>query len=161
MLPEMGCHAIAKADCFCVRPNPSVILPSLLLLQLGSHRSRTELTRNIRGATRPRINTQQLRELTVVVPPLAEQQAIVTAVEAHLGRLGTARVASKELARRISALEQSALAAAFRGELVPQDPNDEPADLMLARMRGEAEKPRTTAPATKPKRAREKDEAST
>jgi type I restriction enzyme S subunit len=36
-------------------------------------------------------------------------------------------------------LERSILAKAFRGELVAQDPNDEPADTMLARLRGTTE----------------------
>ena len=37
----------------------------------------------------------------------------------------------------LAALERSILAKAFRGELVPQDPADEPADAMLARLRSE------------------------
>lgn len=44
----------------------------------------------------------------------------------------------------VDKLTQSLLAKAFRGELVPQDPNDEPASALLARIRSEtngAEKP--------------------
>jgi len=40
----------------------------------------------------------------------------------------------------LNKLNQSILAKAFRGELVPQDPNDEPASVLLERIRAEREK---------------------
>ena len=43
------------------------------------------------------------------------------------------------LFQEISGLDQSILAKAFRGELVPQDPNDEPAAVLLDRIRAERE----------------------
>ena len=48
--------------------------------------------------------------------------------------------ASEKAQARTSSLDQSILAKAFRGELVPQDPNDEPASALLERTRAETEK---------------------
>jgi type I restriction enzyme S subunit len=45
------------------------------------------------------------------------------------------------IAAQLQNLDRALLAKAFRGELVPQDPNDEPADAMLARLRGESPSP--------------------
>ncbi|MBX3197915.1 MAG: restriction endonuclease subunit S [Labilithrix sp.] len=68
------------------------------------------------------------RDLPVPLCPEAEQLLVVNRLSGALSvvrQLGTATVDSL---RRIGQLEQAALAKAFRGELVPQDPNDEPAE---------------------------------
>jgi|GEM_PF-7085890 len=52
------------------------------------------------------------------------------------------------LSRRLTPATLATLAKAFRGELVPQDPNDEPASALLARLRNQ--------PATKPAKAKRK-----
>jgi type I restriction enzyme S subunit len=85
MLPELGGPAIAKADCFCVRPDAQVIRAQLMVFALGSHHARTELTRGIHGATRPRINTGQLRSLRVALPPRDEQPIILDPNQARSG----------------------------------------------------------------------------
>jgi type I restriction enzyme S subunit len=52
----------------------------------------------------------------------------------------------------LTTLDQSTLAKAFRGELVPQDPNDEPASVLLDRIRAEREKTQKPEKASKGKR---------
>jgi type I restriction enzyme, S subunit len=46
---------------------------------------------------------------------------------------------AEDASRRITDLDRTILAKAFRGELVPQDPNDEPASVLLDRIRAERE----------------------
>ena len=70
-----------------------------------------------------------------MIPPLGEQRAIVSAVEGHLARLKTLAAVLAEMGELAPALERACLASAFRGELVPQDRNDEPAEVMLARLK--------------------------
>lgn len=81
--------------------------------------------------------TSNVDHFVFPLPPAAEQDAIVEAVERHL----TARdIVGAEVCRAAAALpklDQSILAKAFRGELVPQDPNDEPASELLARIKAE------------------------
>ncbi len=91
-----------------------------------------------------------MRKTELLYPPLDEQTEIVHRVEqlfAFADQL-EAKVASAK--SRIDHLTQSILAKAFRGELVPQDPNDEPASLLLERIQAQ----RAAAPKAKAKRTR-------
>lgn len=75
------------------------------------------------------------RELPIPVPPEAEQTEIVRRAEqlfAFADQLETRLASAKS---RIDHLTQSILAKAFRGELVPQDPNDEPSSVLLERIK--------------------------
>lgn len=83
------------------------------------------------------INLKILNELVFPIPLLTEQTEIVRRVEqlfAFADQL-EAKVASAK--KRIDHLTQSILAKAFRGELVPQDPNDEPASVLLERIKAQ------------------------
>ncbi|MGS0538287.1 restriction endonuclease subunit S [Xanthomonas oryzae] len=94
------------------------------------------------------INLKVLNQVKLRIPPIKEQTEIVRRVEqlfAYADQL-EAKVAAAQ--QRIDALTQSLLAKAFRGELVPQDPGDEPASVLLQRIRAQ----RAAAP--KPKRGR-------
>ena len=97
------------------------------------------------SAGHQRITMDTIRDAEVVVPPLEEQTEIVRRVEqlfAFADQL-EARVAAAQ--ERIDKLTQSILAKAFRGELVPQDPNDEPASVLLERIKAQ----RAAAPKAK------------
>tara|TARA_B100001063_G_scaffold246769_1_gene287510 strand:+ start:239 stop:1612 length:1374 start_codon:yes stop_codon:yes gene_type:complete len=91
----------------------------------------------------PKINQKQLSEIPTPVPPAAEQTEIVRLVEQYFALADTLEKNLANAKQRVDNLTQSILAKAFRGELVPQDPNDEPADKLLARIKAarlEAEK---------------------
>ena len=81
VLPMLRTKAIAKADCFCLRPRVELVDRHYLTFQLVSGESYNRLMENVHGATRPRINTTQLRKLDIRVPSLPEQQEIVRRVE--------------------------------------------------------------------------------
>jgi type I restriction enzyme, S subunit len=96
----------------------------------------------------------QLKTVPVPLPPLEEQERIVAEVEARLSALDALRASIERAQQRSRALRAAVLAKAFRGELVPQDPADEPADRLLARLRAEREGEPT------PRRTRRKKVAS-
>jgi len=73
--------------------------------------------------------------MPVPIPPLEEQLAICEVLEFGLGTADSLRASTFESESELTQLDQSILAKAFRGELVPQDPNDEPASELLARIR--------------------------
>lgn len=86
------------------------------------------------GSTIPQINNTDIAPLEIPLPPSAEQCEIVRRVEqlfTYADQLETKVTSAKS---RIDHLTQSILAKAFRGELVPQDPNDEPASMLLKRI---------------------------
>ncbi|MGK8440588.1 restriction endonuclease subunit S [Ectopseudomonas hydrolytica] len=109
------------------------LLPKYLMYAFMA--GREHLLRSGQGSTVKTIYMPALKELRLLLPPLAEQSEIVRRVEqlfAFADQL-EAKVASAK--SRIDHLTQSILAKAFRGELVPQDPNDEPASVLLERIK--------------------------
>jgi type I restriction enzyme S subunit len=84
------------------------------------------------------VSLGELCSCPVPLAPFSEQAAVLDAIEPVLkNRLAAERLATDTLSR-LNELERAVLAKAFRGELIPQDPNDEPAEVMLARVRAEA-----------------------
>jgi type I restriction enzyme S subunit len=95
----------------------------------GTFMRASSLTTNIAHLT-----SERLRPLPFPLAPSAEQIELVRRSRTALDGAGTlsqrVRVASQSCAQ----LDQSTLTKAFRGELVDQDPNDEPASVMLSRL---------------------------
>jgi type I restriction enzyme S subunit len=89
------------------------------------------------GSNVPQINHDDVTPLSIALPPLEEQRRIVAEVEAKLSALDALRASIERAQRRSKALRAAVLAKAFHGELVPQDPSDEPADALLSRIRAD------------------------
>jgi type I restriction enzyme, S subunit len=95
-----------------------------------------EITRAVgRGGAQPALNGAKVRALPLPLPPLDEQREIAQRVEALLQYLDQMEHLCATSRRRTDDLEQTVLNKALSGGLVPQDPNDEPADVMLDRSR--------------------------
>jgi len=77
------------------------------------------------------------RNVPVPICSTDEQKEIVRRVEAALARSARVKAAVEAQRVQLDALDRAVLDKAFRGELVPQDPADEPANVMLARLRTE------------------------
>jgi len=89
------------------------------------------------------INQTALFGLNIGLPPLAEQIEIVRRVEALFACADRLEARHKAARAQVQKLTLTTLAKAFRGELVPQDPNDEPASVLLQRIRAQHDnKPR-------------------
>ncbi len=102
------------------------------------------LEKSFTGTTIKHLTGVKIRRYPIPLPPSPEQHRIVTKIE-QLFALANHLEQSLEIARkRTDRLEQSILAKAFRGELVPQDPNDEPASVLLDRIRRERDKIKMT-----------------
>jgi type I restriction enzyme, S subunit len=87
------------------------------------------------GTGQPYVNQTTLNGLTMPVPAVEEQREIVRRTNlafAWIDRLASEATSARKL---IEHLDQAVFAKAFRGELVPQDPNDEPASVLLDRIR--------------------------
>lgn len=86
------------------------------------------------GATRLRIDIAMFKGFPVPLPPIEEQKQIVRLVDQYFAFADTIEAQVKKAQARVDNLTQSILAKAFRGELVAQDLNDEPADKLLERI---------------------------
>ena len=80
------------------------------------------------------ISLTQCREAQIPLPPVEEQTEIVRLVDEYFALADTIEAQVNKARARVDNLTQSILAKAFRGELVPQDENDEPADKLLERI---------------------------
>jgi len=93
------------------------------------------------GSNVPQINNGDIAPLSIEVPPTAEQEEIsrrVSAAFAWIDRLASEATSARKL---IDHLDQAVLAKAFRGELVPQDPSEEHASVLVERIRVERATP--------------------
>jgi type I restriction enzyme S subunit len=130
---------------------PSTSLDSQYLeLALNSLLVRQQYRPLIQGTTAPHLNMRDIRALSIPVPSIQDQKAIVVVAQQLLSAHTLADMAIGQAKRRSAALRRSILAAAFSGRLVPQDPSDEPASALLERIAAERE---TSKPTRKKKAA--------
>ena len=80
---------------------------------------------------------QFLEKAQIPIPLLTEQAQIVSEIERHLSVADEIEATIKSELKRAERLRHSILKHAFSGKLVPQDPNDEPASILLEKIRGE------------------------
>ena len=110
---------------------------------------RKQLTASAYGAGKPGLNLDNIRSVKIPLPSAEEQTEIVSRINTILSikRSVSAQV-DIQLARS-EALRQSILKKAFAGQLVAQDPHDEPASVLLDRIRAEREQAAKNNHATK------------
>ena len=85
------------------------------------------------------LSVSKVSVLPIPLPPLAEQRRIVAEVERRLSVVQQAEATVEASLARAERLRQSILKQAFSGRLVPQDPDDEPASVLLERIKAERE----------------------
>ena len=96
------------------------------------------------GVKMPRVGTETMTSLLVPVPPLDEQRRIVEKIDEVASAVSAYDVAYQKTETLNSAfpeaLKKSILQEAVQGKLVPQDPSDEPAEVLLERIRAEKQR---------------------
>lgn len=90
---------------------------------------------NATGTTMKNLNEKIVANIPVPVPTLAEQERIVAEIESRFERADALETAVDRALNDAEKLKQAVLKKAFRGELVPQNPDDEPASVLLDRIR--------------------------
>ena len=138
MLPDHIEKAINKADCFCIRVRSEAINNRYLETVLATRTAYEQLVAEVHGATRPRINTTHLKDCQIPFPPIKEQIEIVSKISEMMSVVDVAEAQVVANLRRAERLRQSILKQAFTGQLVPQDQSDEPASVLLERIRTNA-----------------------
>lgn len=129
--------AVNKADCFAVENHGEMVQSAFISYYLQSPQVYYQLEGLIHGVGRPRINTTQLKELHFPVCTPEEQVEVVRILDALLQAADHLASDIDAALVHAEALRQSILKRAFSGQLVPQDPTDEPASALLARIQQE------------------------
>jgi type I restriction enzyme S subunit len=101
-------------------------------LHSGRFRKEGTITTNI-----AHLGAGRFSNIEFPLPSLDEQKKIVQRVEKLFKAIDRIEQEHQKASKLLDRLEQATLAKAFRGELVPQDPNDEPAAVLLERIRAE------------------------
>ena len=123
------------------RLSETSILPEYISLAAKTEYSKDYFFRNASQTVNlASINLTTLGKLPLPIPSTLEQKEICENVREAFTVIENLRRLYQDNVEELSQLDQSILAKAFRGELVPQDPNDEPASVLLDRIRAEREK---------------------
>ncbi|MGR3604012.1 restriction endonuclease subunit S [Sulfitobacter sp.] len=86
------------------------------------------------GVSQSNINAQKLKAFPISLPSVEEQREIIRRVATAFTRIENLTEEATRAAHLLDRLDERLLAKAFRGELVPQDPDDEAAEALLARI---------------------------
>ena len=137
LIPEGVAPGIVKADCARIRVNRDVLLPDFLTACLNSRNTKQRVASLIKGIGRPRINLQHIRGICIPLPSFAEQTQIVSVITGAFDEVSQQLEAIQLSLKQSAAQRKNILKSAFSGQLVPQDPTDEPASVLLERIRAE------------------------
>jgi type I restriction enzyme S subunit len=125
--------ACNNQNCAAIWVSQTEVSPEFIYYWLWSQYEVTR--RRGSGNNQPALNKARVEGMAFPLPPLSEQAEIVSEVERRLSVVAELEATVEVNLKRAERLGQSILERAFSGQLVPQDPNDEPASVLLARMR--------------------------
>lgn len=127
------------------------ITTKYLYFHLSWEKTRNYLRENATGTAgnMPKINQTTLINTPILLPPLPEQKEIVRQVEDLFKFADSIEERFKQAKAQVDKLTNSILAKAFRGELVPQDDTDEPASVLLERIKAEKDTNQAKPPGKK------------
>ena len=91
------------------------------------------------GGLQPFVSLNFLRTYLVPIPPVEEQHRIASILTDSINSIRKIEIFKNEFAISLEKVKSKILDLAIRGKLVPQDPNDEPASVLLERIRAEKE----------------------
>jgi len=128
---------------FCEQLSRLYVLYFLQTIELGGYS---------RATTVPSVRKTDVQQIPIPLPPLTEQQCIVEEVEQRLSVAGEMEKAVQQSLKRAQRLRHSILKRGFEGRLVPQDLSDEPASVLLERIKAKKAKREAETKATKGKR---------
>ncbi len=121
---------------------------------LNSSGFRSQYIDQITGTASPHLNIQDIRKLVIPVPSIDEQRVIATLIDSMFAEAANFDSVISMVRRQLDDLEQSILARAFQGELVPQDSDDEPASALLEQIRAQRVAIELTKKNAKPSRTK-------
>lgn len=136
---ELRIEATINQACAAIRVNEERAARTFVRIVLESNY--LEMRELAEGGSQPNLNLSKIKEFSLSLPSFGEQAAIVDRVAAIEAWVNTLERRSASALKILGVYQSAALSKAFRGELLPQDPNDEPASKLLARIRDRPDSP--------------------
>lgn len=140
LIPKSIEGSIMSQNCNKISLDGNLIENVFVLKYLQNSIAISQLKDKTTDTARPFLSLTNLKSIIIPLPPLEEQKEIVRRVEQLFAFADKIEARYTKAKTMLDKLPQSILAKAFRGELVPQDPNDEPASVLLERIKAEKEK---------------------
>lgn len=128
-------EAANNQNCAAIWAREAGVPPEYVYFWLWSQYEQTR--RGSCGNNQPALNKSIVERIFFPLAPLDEMDEIVRSVNQALDAISEQEMAIEISLKQSSAQRQNILRAAFAGQLVPQDPNDEPASVLLERIRAE------------------------
>lgn len=116
------------------------ILPEFIYFICISPQFQKSITENASATTLPILNKRKFEILPLPLSPVAEQKKVIEEIERRFSIAEEVEKVIDHSLKQAERLRQSILQRAFAGKLVPQDPNDEPAEKLLERIQAEKQK---------------------
>ncbi len=136
--------SIITADCIRIKPNAAIASVEFLSLFIESNLVRALMQTITAGVAQQKMSLQRFRVMPLPIPPIQEQREIVRRVEKLFDFADRLEARYQTARAQIDKLTPALLDKAFKGELVPQDPADEPASVLLAKIQQARAHPETT-----------------
>jgi type I restriction enzyme S subunit len=118
LVPDWLGPAIVKADCVRFAPDPALVTPAYLTIALNATPTRARARRLIRGVGRPRLGLTRFRQIPLPVPPLKEQEVIVSTIASLMSVADSTFTVVNDVVSRTLTLRSAVLERAFSGRLL-------------------------------------------
>ena len=128
-------EATNNQNCAAIWASETDVPPEYVYYWLWSRYDETR--RGSSGNNQPALNKSIVERIPFPLPPLRELAEIVNSIDASFAEIARQEIAVAHALKQSTAQRKNILKTAFSGQLVPQDPNDEPASMLLARIRAE------------------------
>ncbi len=137
ILPQLEGKLITTVDTCWIAPKDEWYNLKYLMYFISSTVFQSIVLHVSSGTTRKRISKSDLIHLPIYLPPLSEQQRIISRVDELFEQIDIIEKNQADIDALYDEFRKRTLTLAIQGKLVPQDPNDEPASVLLERIRAE------------------------
>ena len=120
-----------------IKPNKKYINSKYLMYSLDKYIASIDISQVIKGGVVKNLHIEDIKKIVISLPSLSEQKHIVAQIEKEFKKADILQQKIESALESTKQLKQSILKKAFEGKLVPQNPNDEPASVLLEKIKQE------------------------